>query len=834
MSDAAGPPAPFRREWTPSIVGYRVLEEIGRGGFALVYRAEQIALRRTVAVKVVSGLDVDRTRLRRFERECAAIGSLSSHPHVVSVYDAGTTNEGLPFLSMEYLPEGSLADRLKAKGPLHVDDVIQIGIQLCGALEAAHQSDVLHRDIKPENILVGAQGQVKLADFGIAFVADTTSHTATGTMVGTVKHSAPEVLGGARATVSADVYSLGSTLFALLTGTAPFWRASDESAMPAMLRATRDPLPDLREHGVPDAVALLIEKACAKTTRDRFPSAAAFGEALQAIQPGLGDSVTPMQTNEVPVVPAPALPVVTPEAARPDLPAASPTATPDAPAVPDLPPVILDAPAAPDVPVTEDAPATADVPAASPAASAPDAPMTDAPVTDAPVTDAPVTEVLPADPSTADPSTADPSTADPSTADPSAAEAEQRDEPTADAPPSDSAELSITDAQPTDGPATEVQPTHTPATEVQQADTLAVDAPAADTLATEVQHADAPATEVQPTDAPPTEVQQADTLAVDAPAADTPHADGPGADQPRKAAPVSPRVVLPPLFAPEAEPPADPGGARPSAQDTRVQPTTSDDGPTQVPASDATARPTAATIGADGSGPSPPRDDEAVRADGVPDWKVLLGVGVLVVLLLATVFFVRRGDDKKVATGDKSKQSSTTTTAPTSETTAPSSTVPTSESTVPTTAPPETTATTGAPPPPTDAPPPDAAEVANAVAIAQAKYPGYTFTQTSTWRSTGVSPIVGTNSEGREKIAVFIDGSHVGFDYTDPSYNLTVDGADENGMTVTYDLFNAGETPACCAPIGKHTVRFNRTPNNRLDPDKEPSVPASINAQPHR
>src|SRR3954468_7894421 len=98
MSDAAGPPPPVQRDWTPTITGYRNLEEIGRGGFALVYRAEQIALRRTVAVKVVSGLDVDTSRLRRFERECAAIGSLSGHPHVVNVYDAGTTLEGLPFL----------------------------------------------------------------------------------------------------------------------------------------------------------------------------------------------------------------------------------------------------------------------------------------------------------------------------------------------------------------------------------------------------------------------------------------------------------------------------------------------------------------------------------------------------------------------------------------------------------------------------------------------------------------------------------------------------------------------------------------------------------------
>lgn len=281
----------------PTIAGYQDLVEIGRGGYAVVYRAEQVALQRTVAIKVVSGSDVDATRVRRFERECAAIGSLSGHPHVVSVFDAGTTDAGMPYLSMEHLPRGSLGDRLRDGGSLEVHEVVTIGIQLCAALEAAHQRDVLHRDLKPENVLVGEEGRCKLADFGIAVVADATQHTATGTVVGTVKHSAPEVLAGDRATVASDVYSLGSTLFALLAGAAPFWRQGDESAVPAMLRAIRDPLPDLRARGVPEAVATAIETACAKEPDRRFPSAAAFGAALQQAQGRLGDRVTPMDTR---------------------------------------------------------------------------------------------------------------------------------------------------------------------------------------------------------------------------------------------------------------------------------------------------------------------------------------------------------------------------------------------------------------------------------------------------------------------------------------------------------------------------------------------------------
>jgi serine/threonine protein kinase len=607
MSDAAGPPPP-RRDWTPTITGYRNLEEIGRGGFALVYRGEQIALRRTVAIKVVSGLDVDPSRLRRFERECAAIGSLSSHPHVVSVYDAGTTVEGLPFLSMEYLPEGSLADRLRKKGPLDPDDVIEIGIQLCGALEAAHNSDVLHRDIKPENILVGGQSQVKLADFGIAFVADTTSHTATGTMVGTVKHSAPEVLGGARATVVSDVYSLGSTMFALLTGTAPFWRASDESAMPAMLRATRDPLPDLREHGIPPAFAAVIERACAKSTRDRYQSAAEFGAALQAIQPQLGDSVTPMQTTEVPVLP----PAVAAAAVAPPLDTTTPEAAPPEPAS---------------------------------AASAPSS------------TDVPQDATTPSPVS----------------------------------PP-----------------------------------------------------------------APPTEVAS-------------------------------------PVGGPSVAPAAPAAGPRPTVGAVGDRPK------------------------ADTSGPGGPM--------GMSKTVLGLAVGALLVLVLIAAFFIRRGDNDKLETQDSTTTEQTTTTPSSDPSTTESTTASTSASTTASTT--ESTTTSAPQPSGTEQ------EIAEATNAAQTNYPGYTVTDTSGWRGkSGVSSVIATDSEGREKIVVFIDGAFVGNDYTRPSYNLTMVSTDENGFTVDYDLFNAGEDDNCCAPVGTLRTRFDRD-GDGLDPSTK-SAPFDRNVPNHR
>ena len=292
----------------PSINGYADLTVIGQGGFAVVYRATQLALNRSVAVKVLSGL-VDPVAISRFERECATIGSLSGHPHVVSVYDAGTTVEGSPYLAMEYVPRGSLADRIQASGPLPTPQILSVGVQLCDALDAAHRAGVLHRDIKPENVLVDVTGQCKLADFGVAAVVEgvDSRDTAPGTLLGTVLHLAPEVLEGGRAAVASDIYSLGSTLATLALGKAPFARTDDETVIPTMMRIVRDPLPDLRAAGLPDRVAAAIEMAMAKDADERFGSAAAFGNALQQIQKRMDVPVTPMRAERPTLPPRPAV-----------------------------------------------------------------------------------------------------------------------------------------------------------------------------------------------------------------------------------------------------------------------------------------------------------------------------------------------------------------------------------------------------------------------------------------------------------------------------------------------------------------------------------------------
>jgi serine/threonine protein kinase/plastocyanin len=276
------------------VPGYADLQEIGRGGYAVVYRASQLAFNRTVALKVLQRADLDDEQQRRFAKECQAVGGLSWHPHIVGVYDAGITPTGYAFLAMEFLEDGSLGDRLRREGPLAWSEALAIVIQVAGALEAAHQAGVVHRDVKPENLLVDHYGEVKLADFGIAAVSGGTQ-TATGVVTATISHAAPEILAGSRASVASDIYALGSTAYSLLVGKPAFWESTDEGVIPVIMRATTQPVPDLRPRGVPDDLSAAIELAMAKDPSRRPASARELGEALQAIQRTHGLPVTDMR-----------------------------------------------------------------------------------------------------------------------------------------------------------------------------------------------------------------------------------------------------------------------------------------------------------------------------------------------------------------------------------------------------------------------------------------------------------------------------------------------------------------------------------------------------------
>ena len=281
------------------IDGYTDLEEIGRGGYAVVYRAHQAAFGRTVAIKVLTTVGLGETERLRFEREALAMGRLSWHPNIVIVHETGTTEAGLPYIVEEFLEGGSLGDRLRSEGPADPTDALADLVQLCAATHTAHEADLLHRDIKPDNALIDTFGRVKLADFGIAAVNGSTL-TATGMITATLAHAAPEVLNGDRATFQADVYSLGSTLYELLTGAPPFVRGGEESIVPLVVRVTSEPVPDLTARGIPEAVARPVEAAMAKDPADRPSSALELGKLLQAAQQQLGLRVTELAVRGTP------------------------------------------------------------------------------------------------------------------------------------------------------------------------------------------------------------------------------------------------------------------------------------------------------------------------------------------------------------------------------------------------------------------------------------------------------------------------------------------------------------------------------------------------------
>ena len=269
-----------------AIPGLADLTEIGRGGFGVVYRATETELGREVAVKLLTGPLDERSRTR-FERERRAMGVLSSHPNIVTVFRSGNAPSGEPFLVMEYLPGGSYADRLRQAGPMDWRQVLSTGIELCGALESAHRAGVLHRDVKPGNIMMDGLGRAQLGDFGIARL-DGSPETKSSVITASVAHAPPEVIAGEKPDERSDVYSLASTLFELIQGAPAFVRSTDESMIPLFARIVNDPTPDLRASGVPDPMASVLERAMAKGQADRYRSAADFGQALIEVQQRLG------------------------------------------------------------------------------------------------------------------------------------------------------------------------------------------------------------------------------------------------------------------------------------------------------------------------------------------------------------------------------------------------------------------------------------------------------------------------------------------------------------------------------------------------------------------
>ncbi|MFI9816059.1 protein kinase domain-containing protein [Saccharothrix variisporea] len=264
----------------PQVPGYTVVGVVGRGGFAVVYRAVQVSVDREVAVKIDSRVVLDENDRRRFLREARAAGRLSGHPNVVDLYDAGVLPDGRPYLVMELCTGGSLLDRLRDGGALPVDEACALAVKMADALSAAHTAGVLHRDIKPANILVNRYGVYGLADFGLAALAEPGRESSASLTALTPAYAAPEAFRQEPPTERADIYALGATLYALLSGRPPRFPRRGEPNLTEIIRMHDQPLPGIV--GVPDDVMAVLHKALAADPSDRFASAAEFRDALAA------------------------------------------------------------------------------------------------------------------------------------------------------------------------------------------------------------------------------------------------------------------------------------------------------------------------------------------------------------------------------------------------------------------------------------------------------------------------------------------------------------------------------------------------------------------------
>lgn len=273
-------------------VGFVDGVSIGHGGFGVVFRCEQPALDRTVAVKVMTD-HLEPSSVERFVREQRAMGRLSGHPNIVNILEVGTTPAGMPFIVMPFHRNDSLDAQVRKDGPLTAAAVLRIGVKIAGAVETAHRTSTLHRDIKPANILLSEYGEPELCDFGIARIAGG-FETGSDIVTGSPAFLAPELLIGAEPSVASDIYGLGATLFCALTGHAAFERRSGEKVVAHFVRVANQQLSDLRAADFPQPVAVAIERAMARDPADRYASASEFGVALQAAQRELGLSVDEM------------------------------------------------------------------------------------------------------------------------------------------------------------------------------------------------------------------------------------------------------------------------------------------------------------------------------------------------------------------------------------------------------------------------------------------------------------------------------------------------------------------------------------------------------------
>ncbi len=260
---------------------YRLEEQIGSGGMSTVYRAFDPTLERWVAIKLMHrDISSDPDQLERFRREAKAVARLS-HPHVVTVIDFGE-DDGTPYIVLEFVEGETLKERIRRMERLPVAESVAYAIEVGRGLSAAHAERLVHRDVKPQNVLIDQEGRAKVTDFGIARSLEVSGLTAPGRVLGTTDYVSPEQASGHEVTEQSDVYSLGVVLFEMLTGDVPF---KADSQVGVAMKHMRDPMPDVQRlrPEVSSALAAVVDRATAKETANRYPTAADMTADLEEV-----------------------------------------------------------------------------------------------------------------------------------------------------------------------------------------------------------------------------------------------------------------------------------------------------------------------------------------------------------------------------------------------------------------------------------------------------------------------------------------------------------------------------------------------------------------------
>jgi len=308
------------------IVGgrYEIIELLGSGGMANVYRAHDPHLGRDVAVKVLADrYTADPSFVERFRREASAAAQLN-HPNIVQVFDRGET-DGTYFIVMEYLTGPDLKSLIRTRGALPPLEAIDNTQQILGALAAAHRRDVIHRDIKPQNVMLASDGLLKVTDFGIARAGAESEMTEAGSVIGTAQYLSPEQAHGGELTSASDCYSAGVVLYEMLTGRVPF--DGERPVVVAMKQINEPPVPPRTyEPDIPPALEAVVLKALAKRPSERYRSAEEFSAALADVRRQIDPSSTGQHTMLLGAAAAEGAAQTTLMAASPP-PPAQPTAT---------------------------------------------------------------------------------------------------------------------------------------------------------------------------------------------------------------------------------------------------------------------------------------------------------------------------------------------------------------------------------------------------------------------------------------------------------------------------------------------------------------------------